>query len=201
MVPPQGSTMLIESTEGLLLAVAPREGFEDVVAGFELVGEERIGTNWPVRPSFPVFVLNALEYLGGNREVRNTGAVQPGHPVALRPETDARELSIVPPGDAAPVNVARDKHNVFHFAGTSRVGLYVARAAGKQMDSFAVNLFEPRESDIKVDPERVLKIGHVEIASGSGWEETRRDAWKFVLLGALAILLFEWYIYNRRAYL
>ena len=108
-VPPQGSTMLIESTEGALVVVAPREGFEDVVTAFELVGEERIGTNWPVRPSFPVFVLNAIGYLGGNREVAQAGTVKPGRPIALRPETDAREISILPPDGETAINVARDK--------------------------------------------------------------------------------------------
>ena len=202
LVTPPGATMLIESTEGPLLAVAPRGGFEDVVTAFALVGEDRIGTNWPVRPSFPVFVLNALGYLGGNREIGNAGAVQPGHPVALRPETDARALTILPPGsDAAALDVARDKHNVFHFAATNRVGLYRAREGQKEVDTFAVNLFDPRESDVKIEPDRELKIGHTLVASGSGWEESRRDGWKFLLLAALAILLFEWYIYNRRAYL
>lgn len=201
LVPPPGSTLLMESTEGPLLVVAPREGFEDVVTAFNLVAEDRIGTNWPVRPSFPVFVLNALEYLGGNRELRNAGTVQPGHPVALRPDTDARELSIEPPGGAAAVSVVRDKHNVFHFAATNTVGVYHAHEGAKEVGEFAVNLFDPRESNIKVDPERKLKIGHVEVESGAGWEPARRDTWKLVLLGALAILLFEWYIYNRRAYL
>jgi von Willebrand factor type A domain/Aerotolerance regulator N-terminal len=202
LLPPTGSTMLIESAEGPLVAVAPREGFEDVVIGFDLVGEERVGTNWPVRPSFPVFILNAIGYLGGNREIANAGTVQPGRPIALRPDTDARELSIVPPGrDATAINISRDKHNVFHFAATNRVGLYRAREGAKDVDSFAVNLFDPRESNIKVDENRKLKIGHNEVASGATWEPARRDAWKLVLLGALAILLFEWYIYNRRAYL
>jgi hypothetical protein len=202
LAPPQGSTVLIDSTAGPLMSVAPRAGFEDVVTGFELVGKDRIGTNWPVRPSFPVFVLNMLGYLGGNREVRNTGTVQPGHPIALRPGTDAQQLTIVPPApDVTAVDVARDKHNIFHFAGTNRVGLYQVREGRAAVDTFAVNLFDPSESDIKIVPDRVLKIGHNEVASGQGWEPARRDGWKLILLGALAILLCEWYIYNRRAYL
>ncbi|MBI2824631.1 MAG: VWA domain-containing protein [Planctomycetia bacterium] len=201
LVPPSGSALLIESTEGPLLALAPREGFEDVVTSFELVSADKIGTNWPVRPSFPVFVLNALGYLGGNRELQHSDAVQPGRPVALRPETAANQLTIVPPAPDAPVDVARGRHNVFHFAGTGRVGVYQVREGKKDVDRFAVNLFNPAESDIKVNPDRKLKIGHVEIESGTAWEPARRDAWKFILLAALAILLFEWYIYNRRAYL
>ncbi len=49
LVPPRGATMLIEAAEGARVAMAPRDGFEDVAIGFELVGNERIGTNWPVR--------------------------------------------------------------------------------------------------------------------------------------------------------
>jgi hypothetical protein len=29
----------------------------------------------------------------------------------------------------------------------------------------------------------------------------RREAWKFLLLAALGVLILEWYIYNRRVYL
>ncbi len=79
--PPPGSTVLVDSDRGPLLAIGPREGFEDTVMGFELISGEHIGTNWPVRPSFPVFVLNALRYLGGVREASTSGSVKPGRPV------------------------------------------------------------------------------------------------------------------------
>ena len=149
-----------------------------------------------------MFVLNAISYLGGNREVARTATAHPGQPITLRPATQAETLSIEPPGPGAkPVNVARDRRSEFHFTGTNKVGLYRVRADGQDVADFAVNLFDPRESDVTVAADRKLKIGHDEISTGTGWEETRRDAWKFVLLGALAILLFEWYIYNRRAYL
>lgn len=201
LVAPAGSTALVDSTEGALLAVGPREGFEDVVLGFELVGADKIGTNWPVRPSFPVFVLNALSYLGGNRAAQEATAIQPGRPVALRPDTEEEHLKIVPPHDSEIVDVARGKHGVFHFAGTAQVGIYEVLEKGKEIDHFAVNLFDPRESAIHIKPERALKIGNIETKSSAEWSEARRDTWKLVLLGALAILAFEWYIYNRRAYL
>ena len=60
-VPPGGS-VLVDTDLGPMLAVAPREGFEDVVAGFVLVDEQAdaggtpqryIGTNWVIRPVSP----------------------------------------------------------------------------------------------------------------------------------------------------
>ena len=59
------------------MAIAPRGRFEDVVLGFVIVDEVRgedgkvtpvIGTNWMTRQSFPVFVLNLIDYLGGGRQ-------------------------------------------------------------------------------------------------------------------------------------
>ena len=36
VTPPSGGTRLIDSSKGTLLAIAPREGFEDAVLGFDL---------------------------------------------------------------------------------------------------------------------------------------------------------------------
>jgi von Willebrand factor type A domain/Aerotolerance regulator N-terminal len=198
--PPPGSTVLVDSDRGPLLAVGPREGFEDAVMAFELISGETIGTNWPVRPSFPVFVLNALRYLGGVREGSGAGSVRPGRPVALKSSAPVERLTVVPPtGD--PEDVPRGKLDTFHFAATSHVGVYDVKEQGQVTDHFAVNLFDPAESDVKVQPEKTIRIGHVEITGQANWEGGRRAAWKLVLVGALAILLFEWYIYTRRTYL
>jgi hypothetical protein len=147
-----------------------------------------------------VFVLNALRYLGGVRETSTSGSVKPGRPVALKSATPVDHLTIVPP-TGPPEDVQRGKLDTFHFAATSRVGVYGVQEAGKSTDHFAVNLFDPAESDIKVRPEKTIRIGHVEISGRANWEGGRRAAWKWVLVGALAILVFEWYIYTRRTYL
>jgi len=198
--PPPGSTVLVDSDRGPLLAVGPREGFEDCVMAFELISGDTIGTNWPVRPSFPVFVLNALRYLGGVRDESATGSVKPGRPVALKSSAPVERLTVVPPvGD--PEDVPRGKLDTFHYAATSHVGVYDVQEQGKVTDHFAVNLFDPAESDIKVRPEKSIHIGNVEVTGQANWEGGRRAGWKLVLVGALAILLFEWYIYTRRTYL
>jgi len=79
--------------------------------------------------------------------------------------------------------------------------VYDVQEQGKVTDHFAVNLFDPAESDIKVRPEKSIHIGNVEVTGQANWEGGRRAGWKLVLVGALAILLFEWYIYTRRTYL
>jgi hypothetical protein len=62
-----------------------------------------------------------------------------------------------------------------------------------------VNLFDQRESDIW--PARKVNIQHEQIAAKAVRQATRQELWKWLLLGAICLLIFEWYIYNRRVYL
>jgi hypothetical protein len=138
--------------------------------------------------------------LGGVREGSATGSVQPGRPVALKSSAPIERLTVVPPVGPSE-DIPRGKLDTFHFAATARVGVYDVKEQGQVTDHFAVNLFDPAESDVKVQPEKTIRIGHVEIKGQANWEGGRRAGWKLVLVGALAILLFEWYIYTRRTYL
>jgi hypothetical protein len=63
-----------------------------------------------------------------------------------------------------------------------------------------VNLFDPLESDIPPAKEKSIQIGHVTIEGQSAWQPKRQETWKWLLLAGLAVLLLEWYIYNRRVY-
>jgi hypothetical protein len=205
---PAGGTVLVDSDAGPMLAIAPREAFEDAVLGFVLIDEvagaggktERyIGTNWPVRLSFPVFVRNLFDYLGGGRRALGSEGVQPGKPVALENPTPRTPMRVRTPGGGS-VDVAADKSGRASFTGANELGVYTASSGGKTFQQFAVNLFDPNESDIRPDPAQKLKIGYVEVEGSSGWEGARRELWKTLLLLGLVVLLVEWYIYNRRVH-
>jgi hypothetical protein len=201
--PPTGGTVLIDTNVGVLFAIAAREGFEDAVLGAEIVGvndqgEKYANTDWPLRLSFPEFLLNVLKYLGGNHEVVSTGSVPPGTTVALRSLTPTDRLSLrTPAGQTA--DVRRGKLSTFNFSGTDATGIYEVREAGQVAQRFAVNLFNSSESDVRPRPQ--LQLGAVEVQGQTDWEGARQETWKGLLLLALGVLLLEWYIYNRRVYL
>jgi hypothetical protein len=46
-----------------------------------------------------------------------------------------------------------------------------------------------------------VRIGFEDIKAEAGWKPVRRETWRWLLLAALAVLVLEWYIYNRRAYI
>ena len=211
--PPSGAAVLIDSTAGPIAAIAPRDAYQDAVLGFEIVGKDKDGdlaynTNWPRRLSFPTFWLNTLEFLAGGTEDSQIAA-RPGRPVELRTAGNVPELTVVDPAGKT-FTVRRTAEDVFQFHDTNRLGVYDVRRRDQVIERFAVNLFDPQESDVRLRPSQDaegatiepadIRIGNVDVAATLGRTPTRREAWKLVLVCALLVLVLEWYIYNRRVY-
>jgi len=209
--PPAGATPLIDSDVGTLAAVAPREGYEDAVLGFVLIGEtvgeggtaERyVGTNWMTKQSFPVFVYNLFTYLGGAGGRTAVAPVLPGEIVALDRLDPGAEITVVSPDGRSTAGRA-DEVGTFAFSDTGELGVYDVMMGKSTLRRFAVNLFHPRESDIPLidDPKKnvpSIRIGYVEVAGQRQTEQSRREIWRELLLVGLLVLAVEWYIYGRR---
>jgi hypothetical protein len=203
--PPAGSTVLVDSVVGNLVALAPREGFEDAVIGFSFFEPSEAGdlspnTNWPLRPSFPVFALNALRYLGGVRSALAADSAAPGDAVTLRAPADVEQMTVVDP-QGTEHELRRSSQAAFVYTNTNNVGVYEVREGeGSEIaQRFVVNLFDERESDLR--PATSLDLGHQQITGTAGLAPARREMWRWILLAGLGLLVFEWYVYNRRVYL
>jgi von Willebrand factor type A domain/Aerotolerance regulator N-terminal len=202
---PPGTITLIDSDVGALFAIGPRGGYEDAVLAFDIVtydadGKTFSNTDWPIRRSFPVFVMNALKYLGGVRTSLAAPNTLPGAPAILRTATPVPKISVTSPrGDR--FEVPRELQNTFIFTRTDELGVYEVREGSGQKvtQQIAVNLFDTRESDLT--PAEKIDIGHEEVKAKQGQQAARQELWKWLLLGAIGVLIFEWYIYNRRVYL
>ena len=204
---PSGGTVLVDSHMGPMLAIAPRDGFEDLVLAFPFtdyvtddngIKRFRAMTNWQGRSSFPVFILNLLQYFGGGQSGLDALSTQPGGQVALMGPEPGKELDILKPnGTHSKVPVGRLGHA--KFSDTEQLGIYDVEAGGKPIDHFSVNLFEPAESDISVRQE--IELGHVAVqGKTSNWESARTEFWKYILLAGFLLLLLEWWVYHRRVY-
>ena len=104
----------------------------------------------------------------------------------------------LPDPDGKPETLERKGRPDFSFGNTERVGVYEVRWDGKPQRDFAVNLLDADESNI--EPRMEIQIGQDSITAGQS-RGTPYDTWKWVALGALGLLLLEWYIYNRRVYI
>ena len=209
---PTGATSLIESNLGPIAFIAPREGFSDVVVTFPLLDGESFNTTWFKNISFPLFLFNSLQTLGNSRESLADEIHFPGEPVTLRLESIGSEVKVVGPNGSDLGPLAKSSHGNYVFNRADRTGIYHARWGEKGILPFVVNQFDTRESDIAprglvpdgVPPEKAdaykIKIGYNPVTGAKSLAPSRIDWWKPIAAVALGLLLFEWYIYNRRIY-
>jgi hypothetical protein len=200
--PPPGATVLLESTDGPLIVLAPRASYQDLVISFPLAelqegGEFSINTNWPSQLSFPLFIQNVVRYLSGGARYFTTEVSAPGSLVRLRAPPTVEQLKVTTP-TAQNETLQRGSDQSFSFSGTEQTGWYDVRAAGAvELElPFAVNLLDSRESDLTVREK--LEIGHEEVTGQRTLEPARTEFWRWLVVLALAVLLVEWLVYNRR---
>ncbi|HYO24704.1 MAG TPA: hypothetical protein VEQ85_07120, partial [Lacipirellulaceae bacterium] len=218
--PPVGGKLLVDSTRGPLMSIAPRESYEDAVLGFEIVGrdpsgETTVNTNWPTKHSFPNFCLNLVQYLGEGATELQVQNNRPGEPVELELAQRGRQVSVVLP-DKSTRSLRVPATGIVAFNETEQLGVYevvdgAAPPAEQLAARFAVNLFDRSESDVRVRARQdaqtglrtvdALAIGYDDVAAESAAAPVRKELWTALLLAALAVLLIEWYIYNRRVFI
>jgi len=179
---PKGSLSLIESSDGSIGVLAPREGYLDFVLGFSIVevdddGNSVINSDWPKKLSFPIFIQNVIANLGGASRFTSDQNVKPGDLLKLKRNDGVKGLEIETP-DGRKELVESQKENSFQFSGTDQSGIY------RTESNLAV-----RES---------LDLGYSEYKKISTRVPSRKEWWPWLLAAGLVLLMVEWLIYNRR---
>jgi hypothetical protein len=198
---PAGTEWLLESGDGPLAYLLTRDGFWDCVIGFGLTrpGEEdKWNTDWFLQRSFPMFVFNAAHVLGNVQDAIADEAILPGQTVVLRSESPTDVMEVKDPTGRRQ-RLERGPQGNFLFNQSDQLGVYEFGEGNRIERRFAVNLFDLRESDI--EPRAELTIGHIQVAAKREVGRARQEAWRWFVIAAFAVLLAEWYIYNRRVYI
>ncbi len=198
---PRGGRTLLSSDAGPLMAIAPREGFQDLVLSMPIMALDKDGdvaynTDWPVQRSWPVMILNVLQGLAGAEDMTAGASVSTGATVSLHPGPQINEIVVeLPDGGKRKMSVGSG--GVVPFADTYKAGVYRIYDGERLLQTFAVNMFSPRESDLK--PAEAVELGYKEVAqSTAGEAPTRRELWRWLLLAAIGLLACEWLVYTRR---
>lgn len=194
---PEGTRKLIEADRGhVLLMAIPRSAFTDVLLTFPLITkDEKWNTRWPLETSFVLFLRNAVMNLGNVRDASADEPTQPGREKALRPGA-AKSLSVTRP-DGTTKTFERGKRPDYTYTDTGAIGLYTAEWDG-HIRRFAVNLIpsaDHDEGDLACASE--VTVGARTIAADMVRKQPQ-DLWKYVVLAGLAVILLEWWIYNKR---
>lgn len=197
-LPPRTPRLLESDQNTALILTLAREPFTDLVMTFAILGDKgEWNTNWPLHPSFPLYLRNILYALGNVSDGSNEETVQPGQVKTLRPDVSVTELEVADP-DNKPQTLTRGSRADFAYGDTHKVGVYKVGWNGEWRRSFAVNLLDQEESHL--EPRGAVTIGDITVTAGKNRDQPR-ELWKWLVLAALGLLLAEWYVYNKRVYI
>jgi hypothetical protein len=195
-VPPRTPRLLESDKDAAVMFSLSRQSFRDVVMAFSIINDRgEWNTNWPLQPSFPLFLRNVLYTLGNVSDATGEESVQPGQVKVLRPDAAVDAIEVTDP-KGTPQTLNRGTRAEFAFGKTEEVGVYQVQWAKTQRE-FAVNLLDPDESNI--EPRPAVEIGNVRVSAGEARVQAR-ETWKWIAAAALVLLLLEWYVYNRRIF-
>ena len=191
---PEQAEILIEGPAGPVLVRYARDGRHYLVLTFAV---EK--STWWSKPSFPVFIYNAMRYLGGGGAEVEQGPVRPGATLRVPVPAEAEQVRLLRP-DGSSVTLTVGASAAAYFGGTEEVGVYRVEGGVPGRDRFAVNLEDEWESDIK-PLEGTLRIDAQEVQALETIKTATPEVWRWFIGAALVLLLVEWWIYNRRVML
>tara|TARA_R110002073_G_scaffold336260_2_gene531497 strand:- start:44693 stop:46816 length:2124 start_codon:yes stop_codon:yes gene_type:complete len=171
-------------------------------------------TNWPFDVSFVVFLASAVDYLGTGSIVaidQDQHQIIPGNVLSDRIPPDAtnvrvllpdgsRSEEIIPAADGRVVYGPIQNAGIYRLTWRGTAGPTDLVNDGTNTRIFSANLLDPAESNVSTL--KTIALANQIVTAESNTERKRiKDWWPYFLLAALAILMFEWYIYNKKMYL
>tara|TARA_R110002049_G_scaffold285698_4_gene467143 strand:+ start:332263 stop:334233 length:1971 start_codon:yes stop_codon:yes gene_type:complete len=197
---PPGTTELAGADIGSVLSIAPRDGYQDLVLGFEVIssdedGNSQTNTNWYAERSWPVFILNVLRHLAGAAEASGAPSYRPGETVRLRLESAIDQVEVKRISGNTETQVAGPS-GIIEIVSTDETGNYQVENNDRLVDLFAINLFDARESELSVAP--AVEMGYEEVTATLSGIEDRHEYWRWLLVAMLGLLATEWWVYSKR---
>jgi hypothetical protein len=183
---------ILSSTQGPLIAEVREGRARAIVICFDLMKSD-----WPLKASFPLFLHNALRYVAG-RTKGDRALLRTGEPIEIEAAARDAEITVTDPAGAAR-KLRTDAVGRATLPDARIAGRYRVDPGSRPPYSVAVDLLDARETDVRPVPKIDLGERPVEVVQAG--LEAPRPLWRFFALGALAFVLVEWWVYNRRAYL
>ena len=187
--------VLAEAAEGPLVLSFDRDDLHLVYVAFD-----PLDSNWPFQRSFVNFVANAIEHLGNVGEAVATRSLVPGEALTMRLPAGSRDAEIVAP-DGARIKIVPDAEGNISWGPVERAGLYRIEFLAPGLDAratrfAAVNISDATES--RLAPLESLALGNTNVQGISVAASRRGALWPWVLALGLAIVVVEWWYYQRQ---
>jgi hypothetical protein len=175
-----------------LLVAGEADGRQLAVLAFDLRRSDL-----PLRPAFPLLLAHLVDFLAPGTTGPLPATVSPGQPLEI-PLPPQAEAAVVTRPDGSGLRLVAERGTTL-LADTGTPGVYQIawEVGGEQhpLGRFAVNLFNPLESDVA--PRRELVLGGSGERAVAAERPARREWWRPVAWAALALLIIEWLVQYR----
>lgn len=164
-------------------------------------------SDWPFDPGWVLFVAGSVAYLSETQSGALAEGMQVGQTLSTRLPAGAKDVTIRPP-DASAVNLEPAPDGTVSYGPIAKTGFYTVRWSGQAtatdvadgssaLRRVAANLLDASESDTGATKRLVMASEDVTAQTERETDQTRK-LWPYLLLGCLAVVMFEWFIYNRK---
>lgn len=207
-ITPGASAMTIASTDrGPGIVLVASIDTRAIIVPFDVAKSD-----WPFNLSWVIFLASSTRAIGDDAAGASgvsTQALQPNTILSDRIPKDASNARIkIPGGDITPLNPSPDgtivfgpvRHQgVYEVSWSGQAGPLDRQEGATAKRLYAANLLDEYESNIAAS--NVLNLRDRDVMAESRGEiAADRKLWPWLLLVALVIVLFEWFIYNRKVY-
>ncbi|MBT8486196.1 MAG: VWA domain-containing protein [Phycisphaerales bacterium] len=199
LLQPEGSVdVLVEGSQGPVIVAASRGPLQLVHVAFD-----PIESSWPLMRSWVTFLFNAVDYLGHFGEALASRGFVPGEALTTRLPASASDLELRRP-DGELVSLGLVDPTMLSWGPIRMSGLYVLSYAmpdanDRQQRAFAVNLLRPEEGDLP--PAEQLEVGQETISGRAADASAYTPLWPWAIGFCLVVLMLEWWVYHRKAFL
>jgi hypothetical protein len=168
-------------------------------------------TNWPLDVSFVVFLASAIDYLGGESLAGSTDTPQMGSTISERLPTGATDIRLLGPGETSEATLTPLPDGSVVFGPVRRAGVYRLSWKGpaapgdltegqRAVRRVPANLLDAPES-VVASKQTIALASRVVNAAGSDAFKGDQKLWPWLLLACAAMLMIEWYVYNKKTHL
>jgi hypothetical protein len=185
---PTWARVLVEAEGGPLVFAGETGGRRVAVLTFDLHDSDL-----PLLVTYPILMSNLINYLAPAQAFSAPDGLRPGETLVIKPSGGDAVIAIDDPGGNRYAATATEAGVV--FVDTHVLGVYTVVSNQSVLGHFAVNLFNPAESNIR--PAQAIRIGKSEVAASAREERGQLEIWPWLAAAAFAVLLVEWWIYHR----
>lgn len=164
-------------------------------------------SDWPYNLGYVVFLANSILYLSQTQAGAAGESLTPGETLSTRLPRGASGVRLTTPTSET-ISLEAGPDGSVSYGPILSTGVYTLSwngaaagndliVSGKPQRAISVNLLDPKESDVGTR-ETIAMAREVVTAQGDKESILTRRLWPYLLLGALALVMFEWFIYNRK---